>query len=145
MSGFRGPLAYLYESAVGFVQDAGCCGPADEQEVEVTMWYLALAMILVVLVGVLLAFASYALAIGLLGVLTGERFVRCPYCHRHGLVVDGRLHDQGCPPSAAHVTAAPSRPTSATTTTCDHMGMAARTCSTTSMTWDSSRSKLPST
>jgi hypothetical protein len=50
------------------------------------------------LVMVLLAFTCYFTFVGLVGVLSGERFERCPYCHRHGLTVGGRLHDTECPP-----------------------------------------------
>ena len=63
------------------------------------MWYSVVVVALVVAVGLLLAFAMYALWIGVLGTLTHERFVRCPYCHRRGLTVDGQFHDDGCPPT----------------------------------------------
>jgi hypothetical protein len=52
---------------------------------------------LLLLGGVLLAFTTYAALIGLAGFI-GERFERCPHCHRHGLMLTGRLHPDGCPP-----------------------------------------------
>ena len=64
------------------------------------MWYTVVVVALVVVVGLLLAFATYVLWIGVLGTLTRERFVRCPYCHRRGLTVGGRFHDDGCPATA---------------------------------------------
>lgn len=58
------------------------------------------ALLLAVLICVLMGFAAYALGVGLLGVLPGERFEQCPRCHHHGLTAGGRLHRDGCPLSA---------------------------------------------
>jgi len=57
-----------------------------------------LLWVAVVALGLLLfGFTVYASAIGGLGILEGARFERCPRCGRHGLVVQGRIHAQGCP------------------------------------------------
>jgi hypothetical protein len=60
--------------------------------VSVFLWVVVLALGLV-----LFGFMMYAFAVGGLGVLEGARFERCPRCGHHGLVVDGRIHAQGCP------------------------------------------------
>ncbi len=53
-----------------------------------------------IVVGMLLAITTtWALVIGILGVITHERFVRCPRCHRRGLTIHGRFHEEGCPPA----------------------------------------------
>lgn len=48
---------------------------------------------------VLLGFTTVALVLGLEGGFTGERFERCPRCHRYGMTFDGRRHPLGCPPA----------------------------------------------
>jgi hypothetical protein len=48
------------------------------------------------------AFSIYALAEGLLGMLSGARFERCPRCGHHGLAVGGQLHARGCPHPSYH-------------------------------------------
>jgi len=52
---------------------------------------------LALLTGVLGGVAVYGLVVGLLGVVSGERFVRCQTCRRFGLTVGGRRHPDGCP------------------------------------------------
>ncbi|MGC8511733.1 MAG: hypothetical protein ACP5P1_01645 [Acidimicrobiales bacterium] len=66
-------------------------------EVEVNMFYWGLDVIAVVILASLLAFAAYALGVGLLGIASGERFLRCPRCHRFGLTTDDQLHPCECP------------------------------------------------
>jgi len=61
------------------------------------MLYWVLDVIVVGAVALFLAFAVYALGVGLLGIASGERFVRCPSCRRFGLTADERLHRDGCP------------------------------------------------
>ena len=57
-------------------------------------------VVLALLIGVLGGVAAYGLVVGLLGAVSGERFVRCAICRRFGLTVGGRRHPEGCP--AAH-------------------------------------------
>ena len=45
----------------------------------------------------LFGFTVYASAVGGMGILERARFERCPSCGHHGLVVDDRIHAQGCP------------------------------------------------
>lgn len=60
------------------------------------MLYWGLDVIVVVAVALSLAFAVYALGVGLIGIASGERFLRCPSCGRFGLTADERLHPDGC-------------------------------------------------
>ncbi len=62
------------------------------------MLYWGLDVMAALIPASLLAFAAYALGVGLLGIASGERFVRCPKCHRFGVTADGLLHPHGCPP-----------------------------------------------
>lgn len=52
-----------------------------------------------IVMGILLAITTtWALVVGALGVITHERFVRCPRCRRRGLTYDSHFHEEGCPP-----------------------------------------------
>ncbi len=59
-------------------------------------------VVLALLIGVLGGVAVYGLVVGLLGAVSGERFVRCAICRRFGLTVGGRRHPEGCPGGQTH-------------------------------------------
>lgn len=68
-----------------------------------------LGTLTLVLASILLAFSAYALVMGLGGWFMGERFERCPRCHRHGLTTGGVRHGGGCPESFVDQLAHPNR------------------------------------
>jgi len=53
----------------------------------------------VLLILVLLAVSVSIMLLGLYGSALGERFERCPRCHRLGLSAGGHMHPDGCPRS----------------------------------------------
>jgi hypothetical protein len=52
-----------------------------------------------ILVAILLWTTTVAMTVGIIGMLTGERFERCPHCKHYGFTVCKRLHENGCPPT----------------------------------------------
>lgn len=57
-----------------------------------TLWILALG-----LACVLLAFTTYAALVGFVGVLSGTRYAKCPYCHHHYLGGRAGMGGHQCP------------------------------------------------
>lgn len=53
----------------------------------------------VLLTLVLLVMSVVVMVLGLYGTALGERFERCPRCHRMGLSAGRRMHPDGCPRS----------------------------------------------
>lgn len=52
--------------------------------------------------GLLLAFDTFALAVGITGLVGGEGLRRCGACGRWGMSDHGRVHADGCPAHHAH-------------------------------------------
>ena len=48
-------------------------------------------------------FATWALLVGAVGVISGERFERCPRCGRLGFTEHGARHPRGCPLPLLHL------------------------------------------
>lgn len=62
-------------------------------------WYVVAS----VLVAVMVFFAAWALLVGMIGVISGERLERCPRCGRLGFTDHGERHPQGCPAPVLHL------------------------------------------
>lgn len=65
----------------------------------------ALEVVIAVIVTALVVASMSGMAIGVEAWLTGERFERCPSCHRYGLTAGGARHAGGCPTGHLHGTA----------------------------------------
>lgn len=63
---------------------------------------VVLLVALFVLGGLLLAFDTFALAVGITGLVGGEGLRRCGVCGRWGMSDHGRVHADGCPAHHAH-------------------------------------------
>lgn len=57
--------------------------------------------ILAIGLGASVLLMSWAMVVGALGVLAGERFERCPHCHHYSLTLHGEVHPGGCPVGAS--------------------------------------------
>lgn len=68
----------------------------------------AVEVVIAVVVTALVVAWMSGMAIGVEAWLTGEKFERCPSCHRYGLTSDGTRHPEGCPVGPMHTLSATS-------------------------------------